>query len=108
MENGNTKKRIKNALLLSATPYDRDLNQLRNQLKIVGKAHLLNENAGENENDIKLKIAKFMVRRLNELIIGGKPHSRNMYRKEWRNGEKAEIALGTDEQKLVMALVQKK
>ena len=105
---GNTKKRIKNALLLSATPYDRDLNQLRNQLKIVGKAHLLNENAGESENDIKLKIAKFMVRRLNELIIGGKPHSRNMYRKEWRNGEKAEIALGTDEQKLVMALVQKK
>ena len=35
--------RVQHALLLSATPYDRDINQLRNQLKLVGKHHLLPE-----------------------------------------------------------------
>ena len=46
--------------------------------------------------------------RLNVLQIAGKDHTRNMYRKEWRSGEQAEIRLASDEQKLVTALVQKK
>jgi len=53
-------------------------------------------------------LSAFLVRRLNELQIAGKSYTRNMYRREWRRGENAEIALESDEQKLVTALVQKK
>ncbi len=101
--------RVKHALLLSATPYDRKLEQLRNQLKMVGKAQLLPDDIEDNEKDrIQVHLSKFMVRRLNELNIAGISHTRNMYRKEWRSGKKAEISLDRDEQKLVTALVQKK
>jgi len=98
--------RMKHALLLSATPYDRDLTQLRNQLKMIGYSHLLPDDVGEDSAKEHLK--RFMVRRLNELNVHGTRMSRNMYRKEWRKGEQAEIKLERDEQRLVTALVQKK
>jgi hypothetical protein len=101
--------KVKRALLLSATPYDRDLNQLRNQLRMVGRTELLPESL---ENDDKVRIRKqlrrFMVRRLNTLKVNGELLTRNMYRREWRDGPRAEVLLETDEQKLVTALVQKK
>lgn len=101
--------RVKNALLLSATPYDRDLNQLRNQLKLVGKEELLPESLPvERDDEVRRYLRRFLVRRLNELKIAGTPHTRNMYRREWRSGERAEVELDTDEQKLITALVQKK
>jgi superfamily II DNA or RNA helicase len=101
--------RAKKALLLSATPYDRDLTQLRNQLAMIGKSSLLPDTLDTTDRDsVKQQLRKFMVRRLNTLHINGEPHTRNMYRCEWRSGERAEIHLGTDEQKLVTALVQKK
>ncbi|SFR78289.1 hypothetical protein SAMN05216203_3017 [Marinobacter daqiaonensis] len=98
-------RRVRNALLLSATPYDRNLEQLRNQLALVGKDGLL-----RNAQSVtaKAEIARFMVRRLNRLKIGDREYTRNMYRAEWRDGPKAAIELETDEQKLVTALVQKK
>ncbi|TGD72201.1 helicase [Mangrovimicrobium sediminis] len=102
-------RRVKSALLLSATPYDRNIEQLRNQLKLVGDEHLL---PAEVTNDDPLQIEnhlrRFMVRRLNELQIAGQPHTRNMYRMERRSGDGAQIELASDEQKLVTALVQKK
>jgi hypothetical protein len=101
--------RIRNSLLLSATPYDRNINQLRNQLKLVGKGRLLPDEIESTDHEIiKNKLNQFMVRRLNVLNINNKLHTRNMYRKEWRTGKRAEIHLSSDEQKLVMALVQKK
>ena len=101
--------RVKNALLLSATPYDRDLNQLRNQLNLVGKDELLPESLlAEEDDEVRRHLRRFLVRRLNELDIAGTPHTRNMYRREWRCGERAEVELDTDEQKLITALVQKK
>lgn len=101
--------RVKHALLLSATPYDRKLMQLRNQLNMVGKRHLLPDDITDDEQDrIQVHLSKFMVRRLNELNIAGQSYTRNMYRKEWRSGKGAEISLDTDEQKLITALVQKK
>ena len=101
--------RVRNALLLSATPYDRNIDQLRNQLKLVGKERLLPDEIENTEIEtIKQHLNKFMVRRLNVLNINEKLHTRNMYRKEWRTGERAEIKLDSDEQKLIMALVQKK
>ena len=42
------------------------------------------------------------------MILVIRPYTRNMYRKEWRSGDQAEITLNSDEQKLVTALVQKK
>ncbi len=99
--------RVKHSLLLSATPYDRDINQLRNQLNLVGKSHLLPSEVKSPE-EIKTNLKRFMVRRLNTLKFNGKEHTRNMYRIEHRKGVNAEIHLKTDEQKLVTALVQKK
>ena len=100
----NYRPRVKHSLLLSATPYDRDINQLRNQLNLVGKKSLISEGVKDTEG-IKNTLKRFMVRRLNTLSINGKDHTRNMYRIEHR---KAEISLGSAEQKLVTALVQKK
>lgn len=101
--------RVRHALLLSATPYDRDLNQLRNQLNMVGRSELLPpEIRGDQQALVQDQLRKFMVRRLNELGVNGKRLTRNMYRREWRHGANAEVALKTDEQKLVTALVQKK
>ncbi len=101
--------RVQHALLLSATPYDRDIGQLRNQLKMVGRLDLLSEDLKVNEQEqIRTQLRRFMVRRLNSLPVNGEQLTRNMYRREWRKGINAEIALETDEQKLVTALVQKK
>ncbi len=99
--------RVKHAMLLSATPFDRNLGQLRNQLNLVGKGLLLPEDIYADDAQVKHHLSRFLVRRLNELEIAGIPHTRNMYRREWRSGDKAEIHLKSDEQKLVTALVQK-
>lgn len=107
-EGENYRKRVKTALLLSATPFDVNPMHLYNQLNLVGKAHLLpDENQWEDRACLKEAMARFMVRRLNELVINGERYTRNMYRREWRKGERAEIEFESDEQKLITALVQK-
>ena len=101
--------RVRHAILLSATPYDRNLSQLRNQLNLVGRLDLFPEEIDDNDQEqVRAQLRRFMVRRLNTLSVNGEKLTRNMYRREWRKGEKAEILLDTDEQKLVTALVQKK
>ena len=101
--------RAQHALLLSATPYDRDLTQLQNQLKMVGRSHLMSEITNHSSQEQVRKVLKrFLIRRLNSLNVNQEKLTRNMYRREWRKGDKAEITLETDEQKLVTALVQKK
>ncbi|MCJ8311748.1 MAG: DEAD/DEAH box helicase [Pseudomonadales bacterium] len=100
--------RVKNALLLSATPYDRNIEQLRNQLKLVGKGELLGDTKSSDREQIQKTLKAFMVRRLNTLNIDGVDHTRNMYRVEHRTGIRADINLQCNKQKLVMALVQKK
>lgn len=101
--------RVKSSLLLSATPYDRNINQLCNQLKMVGRLDFLPDDINERDkNKVRESLKTFMVRRLNTLSVNNEKLTRNMYRREWRKGEKAEILLETDEQKLVTALVQKK
>ena len=101
--------RVAAALLMSATPYDRNLTHLYNQLRMVGKANLLPAHIKIDDKEVvKEHLKRFMVRRLNRLDIDDRPHTRNMYRAEHRKGETAQISLTSDEQKLVMALVQKK
>tara|TARA_R110002049_G_C9166498_1_gene561476 strand:- start:18 stop:1067 length:1050 start_codon:yes stop_codon:yes gene_type:complete len=105
-EESDYQPRVKRALLLSATPYDRDINQLRNQLTLVGKSDLLPVGIKSDQKDQICNILKaFMVRRLNAIAINHVLHTRNMYRKEHRTGDRAHIALASDEQKLVTALV---
>ena len=99
--------KVKSALLLSATPYDRNLVQLRNQLKMVGRHHLMPKCIHDNKpNQVRTWLKRFMVRRLNSISVNSEKLTRNMYRKEWR--KEGAIVLESDEQKLVTALVQKK
>jgi hypothetical protein len=99
--------RIDKVLLLSATPFDRDVEELRRQLDLFGKADVLTAPASRCWNDVHQALAPFMVRRLNSLMLNGVEHTRNMYRTEHRTGESAEIELGI-EQQLFAALMQKK
>lgn len=102
------RRHINKALLLSATPYDRNIEQLRNQLRMVGRHGLMAGVAQEDKQQIITTLRSFMVRRLNTIKLNNEPHSRNQYRVEARSGEGAEIGLQNDEQRLVTALVQKK
>ena len=102
------RRRVKSALLLSATPFDLEPAHLYNQLNLVGKAHLMpDKEQWHDKGRLKKAMARFLVRRLNELVIQGERHTRNMYRREWRKGKRAEIEFESDEHKLITALVQK-
>lgn len=101
--------RVKHALLLSATPFDLNPRHLYNQLNLVGKGYLMPpEDEWWERDKLRQAMSRFMVRRLNTLNIQGEELTRNMYRREWRKGERAEISFATDEHKLITALVQKK
>lgn len=99
--------RAQRVLLLSATPFDRDIKQLQRQLKLFAKDTplLMPEEAGWRQ--VHAALLPFMVRRLNTLDLDGKAHTRNMYRTEHRSGQGAEIQLGLKQQ-LFAALLQKK
>jgi len=90
-------------LLLSATPYEYDLGELDNQFKLFGESAL----SKLENNEREARLPEFMVRRLNELEISGKPHTRNMYRHEHRTGGQAQVEMN-DSQKLFAALMQKR
>lgn len=94
---------INKVLLLSATPYEYGLNELHNQLKLFGSEILANQEDGHREG----LLPGFMVRRLNELLIEGEKHTRNMYRDEHRTGLQAQVKMN-DAQKLFAALMQKR
>ncbi len=101
--------RVGRLLLLSATPLDRQLNHLRNQLDLFGmscQAALPSGNEYSTE-EAQVALARLIVRRLNAIDLDGKRHTRNMYRHEHRTGESAEVVM-TIEQQLFAALMQKK
>ena len=102
-------KRVGRLLLLSATPFDRQLNHLRNQLGLFGFAHQVTLPPG-NEFDgaeAQASLSRLIVRRLNSIDLCGRRHTRNMYRHEHRAGEMAEVQMSI-EQQLFAALLQKK
>lgn len=96
-------------LLLSATPFDRQLDHLRNQLALFGFASrgALPEGNAYAEAATREVLAQLMVRRLNAIELNEVRHTRNMYRDELRNGDQAEVVMGL-EQQLFAALLQKK
>ncbi|MES3021463.1 MAG: DEAD/DEAH box helicase family protein [Pseudomonadota bacterium] len=99
--------RVRQVLLLSATPFDRDIEHLRRQLQLFGMTGMLALPPRADWKTIHTALSPFMVRRLNCLELDQKSHTRNMYRTEHRTGEQAEIELGLKQQ-LFAALLQKK
>jgi hypothetical protein len=110
MDEANLIRRVDTALLLSATPYQHSINELQNQLEIVGydlKRFTQDKSIPTNNDAIKNTLKKFVVRRLNIIHINGSDHTRNMYREEFRD-KTIEFSTGDVRQKLIVALVQKK
>lgn len=111
---GHKQTKIRKLCLLSATPYDQNYTHLVNQLEVFGataSAVRLTEAINRGTVAAQREIRKFLVRRLNRVTVGQEELTRNMYRSEYRDGglQKSEpLAGGTDLQRLVVALVQKK
>lgn len=101
--------RVGRLLLLSATPFDRQLNHLHNQLNLFGLSRQAALPPGNDctTEEAQTALARLIVRRLNAIELCGKRHTRNMYRHEHRTGEVAEVQM-TIEQQLFAALMQKK
>lgn len=110
-------RRFDRALILSATPLESDYRELWNQLNLLGegaawRALVEGEDDPENQAHKLETTRRFMIRRLTGLNINGKLHTKNMYRREWRQGGVENfddpLKIQDDRQRLVVALVQKK
>ncbi len=107
-------RRVDRALILSATPVDSSFQDLWRQLDLLGMAEgfeaLLDADAGELA--IKQAAAQCLIRRLTHITIDGQPHTRNMYRREWRGGgvntHDHPLETPDDLQRMIVALMQKK
>lgn len=114
-------------LLLSATPFEYDYSDIFRQLDVLGKGDTklmrpkdpdflqvsnLNGNDPDSEHERKAIVRRLMIRRVRHMTIAGMPHSKNMYRREWRNGgynvHDEPLSLTNERERLVVALIQKK
>src|SRR5262245_53842256 len=106
--------RAKRLLLLSATPLEDDYRHVWNQLAVFGLegAGAGLEEAGRSEEEKKEILSRFLVRRVNEVQVAGHSLTKNLYRREWRNGgvevHDEPLSNPDERQQLVVALVQKK
>ena len=118
--------RAKRLLLLSATPFEEDYAAIQRQLDIFGfgDATLRDPDARQRvsvarlampdvtENEKRNIVGQLMVRRVSSLRIGGEEHTKNMYRREWRQGgyehHDDPMRLDDPKQRLIVALMQKK
>ncbi len=107
-------KRFERLLLLSATPLESEYKELWNQLDLFGFGETVAELAHREvtEEQQQRVAASFLVRRLANLQIGGRRHTKNMYRREWRGGGCLEhdepLEVPDQRQRLIVGLVQKK
>lgn len=101
--------RVGRLLLLSATPYDRQLNHLHNQLILFGMSRAADLPPGNDctTEEAQVALSQLIVRRLNAIDLNGKRYTRNMYRQEHRTGAMAEVRMNIKQQ-LFAALLQKK
>jgi len=119
--------KVKRVLLLSATPFEYDYVDLWNQLDLLGfgdrEVRSLEGEASIPLTDLRVQdvesearkheiARRFLIRRISGLKIGGELHTRNMYRREWRQGGYAEhdrpMQIDDVKQRLIVGLVQKK
>lgn len=118
--------RAKRLLLLSATPFEEDYADLYRQLDIFGFAggKLIDGQGRDPRPVLELSkpdlplarrrelVDRLMVRRVGGLQIGGRKHTKNMYRREWRAGglqtHDEPLHVTDPRERLVVALMQKK
>ncbi len=107
--------RFERVLVLSATPLESDYRELWNQLDLFNRGShwpVLKETDPERESEKERAVGQFLIRRLTTLNIGGERWTKNMYRREWRNGgvvnHDEPLTVADDRQRLIVALVQKK
>jgi hypothetical protein len=106
--------RADRVLFLSATPIEESYRQLWNQLDVFGKADPYADLAAEDVSEANKKAvaARFLIRRVTEMRVGGADLTKNQYRREWRRGGVVKhddpIRVTDPRQRLVVALIQKK
>lgn len=118
--------RAKRVLFLSATPFEDDYAAIRRQLDIFGlgdvklkdshgKEPLKISTLDDNEAtavDKRAVVSRIMLRRVTQLRIAEQPYTKNMYRREWREGgyeaHDEPMSIEDPKQRLVIALMQKK
>ena len=119
------RKKAQRLLLLSATPFEDDYAAIGRQLDVFGYGHTRLGDDGEpavrvdrlleqdaTEDDKRQLVGRLMVRRVSGLSIGGAFHTKNMYRREWRQGgyrvHDQPMLVEDPKQRLVVGLMQKK
>ena len=105
--------RFDRVLLLSATPLESDYREIWNQLNIFGFGDKWKSLVDADDRDQKeAAVSEILVRRLTGLRIGGELFTKNMYRREWRNGGTQEhdrpLEVADERQRMIVALMQKK
>lgn len=110
-------RRFDRVLLLSATPLESDYRELWHQLDLFDYGSswkVLSATASEEvtDQDKQAQTQRFLIRRLGGLTIGGQKQTKNLYRREWRNGgvsvHDQALPVADERQRLIVALVQKK
>lgn len=113
MINGGLVK-VDRVLALSATPIETTFRELWNQMDVLCLGHLAPDLANEDLDDLEKKriAARYLIRRVADLKINGSPHTKNMYRREWRAGGVSAhdnpLEVADTAQRLIVALIQKK
>lgn len=108
-------RRFERALVLSATPLENDYGELWNQLYLLNSEAQwpILRDADPASLDLREASAgQFLIRRLTGLTIGEYRWTKNMYRREWRQGGTTQhdepLRLADAKERLIVALVQKK
>ena len=103
--------RARRVLFLSATPIENDYRQLWNQLDVFGFGSRFPElRRSDLDEEEKKRVAhRFLIRRVTAIRINGQDYTKNLYRREWRNGgvqvHDEPIRIEDDRQRLIVALV---
>ncbi|MEW6688723.1 MAG: DEAD/DEAH box helicase family protein [Pseudomonadota bacterium] len=106
--------RAKRVLLLSATPVEETYRHLWNQLDMFGFGERFKDlrRTDLTDEEMKLAAAKVLIRRVTSIRVGKEELTKNLYRREWREGgltvHDEPIAVKDPRQRLTVALVQKK
>lgn len=110
----NYRRKAKRVLFLSATPIEETYTHLWNQLDLFGLGNPFTDlKSADTDPKAKKEIAaRFLVRRVTTIHLGGKEYTKNLYRREWRRGgvdnHDEPIRVTDPRKRLIVALVQKK
>ncbi|MBI2893941.1 MAG: DEAD/DEAH box helicase family protein [Deltaproteobacteria bacterium] len=106
--------RARRVLMLSATPIEETYVHLWNQLGVFARQEGFEgfQDQGLEEARKKELAARFLIRRVTSIDVQGRTLTKNLYRRDWRQGgvhhHDEPIRIEDVRQRLVVALVQKK